>query len=68
MDGIALADRDKLTGKTVGSLRKDYGVIVAGLKRGDALSLLPANDVALAARDLVFAVSDLRGLNAIRAR
>jgi Trk K+ transport system NAD-binding subunit len=68
MDASTLAERDTLAGKTVGALRKHYGVVVAGSKRADTLSLLPPDDATLAPRDTIFVVADLRSLTALRNR
>lgn len=68
LDGIVLADRDKLVGKTVGTVRKQYGVVVAAHKQGANLSLLPPDDATFAAQDTIYVVSELASLTSLRNR
>lgn len=57
---------DDLTGRTVEALRKQYGVVVAGVERGAAFTLLPEGGVTLAEGDRAYLVAELTALAHLR--
>jgi Trk K+ transport system NAD-binding subunit len=66
MQEITLAPRDRLVGMSVDALRKRYGAMVIGVRRAGTLTVLPADDAALLAGDIVAVVSNLKSLTSLR--
>jgi Trk K+ transport system NAD-binding subunit len=66
MDEIAVGQGSRLAGRSVEALRKQYGAVVAGLRRGGALAMLPPDDATLDAGDVAFLIAPLPALTKLR--
>jgi Trk K+ transport system NAD-binding subunit len=66
MDQVVVQQGSRLAGRSMEALRKQYGAVVAGLRRGGALAVLPPDDATLAAGDVAFLIAALPELTKLR--